>query len=122
MRGPKNPSKNFAIFWNWVPEGSHSRPPGRSKSMLFQEKSGRASPSDVWPGPPRCLGAAPCSGPAAVAMVMVMMMMMMKVMMGKEKQKDKKKERRSLYTLTADHPPLRPEYYPSSASHPTLSR
>ena len=40
-------------------------------------------------------------------MIMVMIMMMM---MGKEKQKEKKKERQSLYTLTPDHPPLRPEY------------
>ena len=62
----------------------------------------------MWPGPPRCLGAAPCSGPAAVVMAMVMMTMM--VMMGKEKQKEKKKECQSLYTLTPDHPPLRPEY------------
>ena len=29
---------------------------------------------------------------------------------GKEKQKEKKQDRQSLYTLTPDHPPLRPEY------------
>ena len=33
------------------------------------------------------------------------------MVVGKEEQKRKKKERQSLYTLTPDHPPLRPEYY-----------
>ena len=32
------------------------------------------------------------------------------VVVGKEEQKRKKKERQSLYTLTPDHPPLRPKY------------
>ena len=32
------------------------------------------------------------------------------MVVGKEEQKRKKKERQSLYTLTPDHPPLRPEY------------
>ena len=63
--GPKNLPKNMHVFWNGVPEGSHSRPPGRTKPMAFERiLPGRKSPLDVWPGPPRCLGAAPCSGPA----------------------------------------------------------
>ena len=32
---------------------------------------------------------------------------------GKAETEGKKKERQSLYTLTPDHPPLRPEYYKS---------
>ena len=47
-----------------------------------------------------------CNRYAAVSMMMMVMVMMM----GKEKQKEKKKERQSLYTLTPDHPPPRPEY------------
>ena len=43
-------------------------------------------------------------------MMMVMMMMMVVVVVGKEDQKGKEKERQSLYTLTPDHPPLRPEF------------
>ena len=42
---------------------------------------------------------------------MMMMMMVMMVMTGKEKQKKKKHDRQSLYTLSPDHPPLRPEYF-----------
>ena len=35
---------------------SHSGPPGRSKSMAFEWIfAGRKAPSDVWPGPSRCL-------------------------------------------------------------------
>ena len=33
------------------------------------------------------------------------------MMMGKEKHQEQMKERQSLYTLTPDHPPLRPECY-----------
>ena len=54
--GPKTLPKKVYFFWNGVPEGSHSRPPGRSKSMAFERIfAGRKAPSDVWPGPPRCL-------------------------------------------------------------------
>ena len=43
-------------LWNRVLESSQSRPPGRSKSMAFEMIfAGRKAPSDVWPGPPRCL-------------------------------------------------------------------
>ena len=53
------------FFWNEVPAGIQSRPLGRSKPMAFEKSfPGRKSPSNAWPGPPRCLGAAPCSGPA----------------------------------------------------------
>ena len=53
--GPKNLSKQVKKFRNGVPEGSHSCPPGRSKSMVFDRISpGRKTPSDAWPGPPRC--------------------------------------------------------------------
>ena len=52
---PKNLPKKVKNFWNGVPEGSHSRPPGRSKSMAFERIfAGRKAPPDVWPGPPRC--------------------------------------------------------------------
>ena len=43
--------------------------------------------------------------------MMMMVMMIMVVVVGKEEQKGKKKERQSLYTLTPNHLPLRPEYY-----------
>ena len=45
-----------------------------------------------------------------IMMMMVMMMMVVVVVVGKEEQKGKEKERQSLYTLTPDRPPLRPEY------------
>ena len=54
-----------------------------------------------------------------IMMMMVMMLMMMMVVVvvvGKEEQKGKEKERQSLYTLTPDRPPLRPEYYHSANS------
>ena len=52
----RKPFQKVVNFWNGVPEGSHSRPPGRSKSMAFERIfAGRKAPSDVvWPGPPRC--------------------------------------------------------------------
>ena len=34
--GPKTLPKKEYFFWNGVPEGSHSRPPGCSKSMAFE--------------------------------------------------------------------------------------
>ena len=46
-----------------------------------------------------------------MVMMMMMMMMVVVVVVGKEEQKGKEKERQSLYTLTPDRPPLRPEYY-----------
>ena len=60
--GPKTLPKKVQKNSNGVAEGSHSRPPGRSKSMVFERiLAGRKVPSDVSLGPPRCLGAAPCS-------------------------------------------------------------
>ena len=54
-RGSENPSKKNVFFWNGVSEGSHSRPPGRSKSIVFKRiVHGRKPPSDAWPGPPMC--------------------------------------------------------------------
>ena len=54
-RGSENPPEKIEKKWKRVPEGSHSRPPGRSKSMVFKRiSSGGGSPSDAWPGPPRC--------------------------------------------------------------------
>ena len=51
-RGSKTPLKKSFFFWNGVPEGSHSRPPGRSKLMCFKRiLRGRKCPSDAWPGP-----------------------------------------------------------------------
>ena len=47
-RGSKTPLKKSFFFWNGVPEGSHSRPPGRSKSMVFKRIwRGRKSPGRV---------------------------------------------------------------------------
>ena len=34
--GPKNLPTKMHVFSNGVPEGSHSRPPGRSKLMAFE--------------------------------------------------------------------------------------
>ena len=54
-RVPKTHPKKWHLLWNGVPEGIHSRPPGRSKPMAFERiPVGRKSPSDAWPGPPRC--------------------------------------------------------------------
>ena len=48
--GLKTLPKSEKINWSGVPEGSHSRPPGRSKSMVFKRISpGREAPSDAWP-------------------------------------------------------------------------
>ena len=56
MKRVQKPYQKIYSFWNGVPEGSHSRPPGRSKSTAFERIFvGRKAPSDLWPGPPRCL-------------------------------------------------------------------
>ena len=52
--GPKTLPKKVQKNSNGVPEGNHSRPPGRSKSMVFDMiSSGVKAPSDAWLGPPR---------------------------------------------------------------------
>ena len=53
--GPKTLPKKVQKNSNGVVEGSHSRPPGRSKSMVFDTiSSGGKAPSDAWLGLPRC--------------------------------------------------------------------
>ena len=53
--GPKTLPKKVQKNSNEVAEGSHSRPPGRSKSMVFDMISSRGkAPSDAWLGLPRC--------------------------------------------------------------------